>query len=91
MSSINIYKIPLRNKNKNNIYETYIKIDNKKYNLGNFKEELQAALAYNLKKIELNNNNPSGLKLNQLDLDDETYEKYKREIIEKWDKNKKID
>ncbi len=74
---------------KNNLYTSNININKKQIYLGGFKEEIQAALAYNLKKIELNNNNSEGLKLNQFDLDDETYEKYKKEIMEKWENKAK--
>jgi hypothetical protein len=73
-------------KNKNNLYRVYIHIDKKKIFLNSYKEELQAALAYNLKKIELNKNKLDNLKLNELNLDNETYEKYKKEILEKWNK-----
>jgi hypothetical protein len=56
----------------------------KQENLGTYDNEIKAALAHNLKKIELNNNKIDGLKLNELDLDNETYEKYKKEIYEVW-------
>jgi hypothetical protein len=71
-------------KTPSNRYKTTIQFDAKSYNLGTYDNEIKAAFAYNLKKIELNNNKIDGLKLNKLDLDNETYEKYKKEIYEVW-------
>ncbi len=71
-------------KTKYNTYRATYQFKGKSYHLGCFDNEVKCALAYNLKKIELNNNNSTNLKLNELNLDNETYEKYKKEIYELW-------
>ncbi len=71
---------------KDNSYISYITHNKKRIFLGNYKNENMAGLAYNLKKIELNNKDKSQLKLNKLDLSKELYEEYKKEILEKWNK-----
>ncbi len=73
---------------KNSIrYRTSIRKDNKDYYLGTYDTELQAAVAYNLKATELFG---AFAYQNKLDLDNETYEKYKLEIIDNWNKRKMI-
>jgi hypothetical protein len=66
---------------KGNKYEVRIKKDNKLYVVGRYDTEIIAALAYNLKSIELNGDEAI---LNKIDLDEKTYNKYKKIIIDKW-------
>lgn len=45
--------VSIRNDNKQNPYRARIMINKKNINIGNFKTEIEAALAYNKKAIEL--------------------------------------
>jgi hypothetical protein len=65
-----------------NYWRVNISKDKQDYKLGNYKIELQAALAYNLKAIELFGEYAN---INEIDLDEETEQKYKEEIYIKWE------
>jgi hypothetical protein len=78
----NTFKGVYKNK-KYNTYRSAIYKDGIGYNLGSYKDELCAALAYNLKAEELFGDFSN---LNKIELDDETYNNYKTEINNKWNK-----
>lgn len=64
-----------------NKYEGRIKYEGKMLVLGRYKYEVIAAIAYNLKAIELYREKA---RLNIIDIDSETYNKHKNNILEKW-------
>lgn len=55
------------------------------YNLGYFDEEIIAAIAYNLKAIELFGKNAN---INKLNINENLYEEYKKFIVDIWNKPK---
>ncbi len=69
-----------------NKYEARITKDDKLYVIGRYEKDIIAAIAYNLKIIEMNGKKHN---LNNIDIDKETYDGYKKIIIDKWN-NKKI-
>ncbi len=74
-------------KDRKTSYLATITKDKKEYCLGSYKIDTIAALAYNLKYIEFYGEDNLE-KLNTIDVDDETYKKYKEEIFAKWKKSK---
>jgi hypothetical protein len=72
----------------NNKYKSVIQKNNKKYNLGTYDTEIVAAIAYNLKAVELFEKFAN---LNTINLDIEKYNQYKNDILKKWEiKNEKF-
>jgi hypothetical protein len=68
-------------------YRSRIIKNNKTYSIGNYDSQIKAAIAYNLKSIELNGENTK--QLNDIDLDEITHNEIKNEILNKWNKTKK--
>ncbi len=72
---------------RDNKYEARITKDGKLYVIGRYDTDIIAAIAYNLKIIEMDGKKHN---LNNIDLDNDTYEKYKKIIIDKWNNKKKL-
>jgi uncharacterized protein YecE (DUF72 family) len=74
-------------RNDNNIerYKTVIHKDGIQYYLGQYDNEIKAAIAYNLKAEELYKDSA---KLNIFDIDESLYNEYKNEILENWNKDR---
>lgn len=72
-------------KTKNNTYSSTIYIDKKGIYLGTYDTEVKALIAYNVMSIELKG---SSAFQNEINIDEETYEILKTEIINKWNKKK---
>lgn len=68
-------------------YKSTIRKDGKEYYLGNYKTEVEAAIAYNLKAIVLFED---FARLNIIDISDELQQEYKNSILEKWKKQNEI-
>jgi hypothetical protein len=69
------------NHNQLNHWHCSTRLNNVSYYLGYYDSEIKAALAFNLKSIEIFKEKAC---LNILNLDIKTEEKYKKEIFEKW-------
>jgi hypothetical protein len=83
-NSLSIYKgVYPQKHNKSNPYLAKLIKDGKKYHLGYYNNELQAAYAYNLKAYELFGDFAL---LNEINIDEETINKWKEEIYNKWKK-----
>jgi hypothetical protein len=70
--------------NIDNKWQSCIYKDNTKYYLGQYDNKLQAALAYNLKALELYDSDYNKLNTIDLDINSESYKKLKEEIYKKW-------
>jgi hypothetical protein len=66
-----------------NPYKVQLCKDGKKYSLGNYDILYKAVVAYNLKVIELFGTDSK--KIHKIDINDETYEEYMLEILNKWE------
>lgn len=64
-----------------NKYEGRIKYEGKMLVLGRYNHEIIAAIAYNLKAVELYGDKA---RLNIIEIDSETYNKHKNDILAKW-------
>jgi hypothetical protein len=83
-NTLSIYKgVYPKKHNKSNPYLARLTKDGKEYHLGYYNNELQAAYAYNLKAYELFGELAL---LNEINIDEETKNKWKEEILEKWNK-----
>lgn len=77
-------------KNGNN-YASRICKNNDTYHIGTYKTAVEAAIAYNLKYIELYGNEADKRKLNIINIEDKLYKKYKKNILDgQIKKSKKI-
>ncbi len=66
-------------------YRGLIKKDGINYTLGQYDSEIKAAIAYNLKAVELYG---SDANLNVFNIDESLYNEYKKEVLENWNKDK---
>jgi hypothetical protein len=85
-NSTSIYiGVSKRNDNIVERYRAFIIKDGIHYNLGQYDNEIKAAIAYNLKAKELYKNFAP---VNMIDINESLYNEYKNEVLENWNKDK---